>query len=1158
LHLEHLEERATPTVTLTNSPNWVPQGPGPIVEGSTVATGGNVIGPAADGSASLKVGAMNAIAVDPNNAAHLFVATVDGGIWQTGNFTATPPVWSTTTDGLPSLAIESVAFSPVNSGVIYAGTGSSSSDFGGGAAVGVYKSTDGGATWQVLNPKTAASPGGMFTGLRIIRIIPTMLNGGQTVFAATSDGGTTGGVFRSDNGGTSWTRLSGGTSGLPNSGVTDLVENPNNANQFYAATSNTLAGAGAGVYMLDLGVNATNWTPVTNNMSPADLKTSSRIQLSISPAGANPIWASITNGSFYTRVYRGVAGGGTVNWAQVGPLSGGVNQPPDVLEAGFGFLFGAIVADPKADNLVYLSGDALLKGPAATTGYVARGDSTLNTWTAITPNDPISAPHAGTVVPTSNGVVTSPHADSRGLNFADGMLVLTCDGGIYQCTSPSSTTLAAQTWTSISGNIQDTEFFNTAFDAGAHAIFGGAQDNGTDIQSGTGSTTWNAIRDSATKFLQGGGDGGLAASGTGGGTTIDYFSADLNPSSLQGGVASSLQLADKAGDPRFSGLNAGDMALAIAMAVTTSTDATFGIAVSPGNPKQILFGSGTGIVGQALQHLYESTNAGATCTDITAAFPTTDTITGFAYGGASNPLGIYLGRSDSTIFVRSTAAGAVTQVTTPTSFGGANAVQFVVDPTNFQHAFMLDSFGNIWQTTDAGATAANWTKLTDNLFSIAPQIDSIAIGSGGVLLASGKNGVFRRLPGSGPPGFTWSRVGTGLPIVETTSVAYEPPDPVMGDFVLAGTYGRGAWILPKASTFLSSMSCLMVNGDENGTPTNDTILVQLDPNDPTKLQVFVNGKLEFDDLFSMFNCLIINGGGGNDTINIRNIPANVMASVTHPATGVDVINVGTMAPGLGGDLTGIQGPLTITGLGKDTLNLDSTTSTSPKSGTLNPGSLTGLGMGPGGTTFKGLAALNLTLGPGALKTDKFALTSINLHSVSTSARSLFAVQTGPGQILITGNHGTVFVDYGTPPNFNKTLGTVSLLGSYGPFTLKETFPDPPAAPGHSAVVKGNPTSPGDAGLGTDTGVAAASPAVTLQGPFLGSPAEAGLALLGSLAAQSLPGSAGATASSNTSRQDPARAFEPAAAANLGLTWIDLSWMGPAWLPDSRKGTALAR
>jgi len=244
---ETLEQRQLLSISLINVPDWLAQGPGPVTDGGTSVTGGNVLGPTA--ATSLKVGSASAIAVDPANAKHLFAATTNGGVWETNDFTAPTPVWTTTTDRLPSLAIASIAISPVNSSVIYAGTGSYSSIFfiqsnanpvhtdgKGGRAVGIYKSTDGGDTWQIQNP------GGIFTNLRVVTIIPTTLNGGQTVFCATTDDGGSGGVFRSDNGGGIWTRLSG-ANGLPNTGVTDLVQNPANPNQFFAATSNGVGGA---------------------------------------------------------------------------------------------------------------------------------------------------------------------------------------------------------------------------------------------------------------------------------------------------------------------------------------------------------------------------------------------------------------------------------------------------------------------------------------------------------------------------------------------------------------------------------------------------------------------------------------------------------------------------------------------------------------------------------------------------------------------------------------------------------------------------------------------------------------------------------------------------------------------------------------------------
>src|SRR5262245_30235472 len=73
--IERLETRTLMTVDLLGSANWFEQGPGPITNGNNVLGIPN----------KPQAGGVNAIAIDPNNPDHAFVATVDGGIWRTNN-----------------------------------------------------------------------------------------------------------------------------------------------------------------------------------------------------------------------------------------------------------------------------------------------------------------------------------------------------------------------------------------------------------------------------------------------------------------------------------------------------------------------------------------------------------------------------------------------------------------------------------------------------------------------------------------------------------------------------------------------------------------------------------------------------------------------------------------------------------------------------------------------------------------------------------------------------------------------------------------------------------------------------------------------------------------------------------------------------------------
>src|SRR5439155_3120563 len=122
----------------------------------------------------------------------------------------------------------------------------------------------------------------------------------------------------------------------------------------------------------------------------------------------------------------------------------------------------------------------------------------------------------------------------------------------------------------------------------------------------------------------------------------------------------------------------------------------------------------------------------------------------------------------------------------------------------------------------------------------------------------------------------------------------------------------------------------------------------------------------------------------------------------------DTINVGSLVPGVGGNVNGIAGLLTISGgAGADTPNVDDSGDPTPSIGGLTSTRLTGLGMG-NGITYHTLEILNISLGTGS---DTF-----NVQSTS----ALTTVNTGIGSASNTVNVGSLSPN--TSGNVNSIAG----------------------------------------------------------------------------------------------------------------------------------------
>ncbi|KAB2349614.1 VPS10 domain-containing protein [Actinomadura rudentiformis] len=208
-------------------------------------------------------GRVTGIAVDPRRADTVYVAAASGGMWKSTDRGRTlTAIWP---ESYPQ-AIGAVATS--SDGAIYVGTGESNP--GGGSITyegdGIYKSTDGGRTWKNIGLRRSAT-------ISLIAVDPA--NPKRIYVAATGSlfrpGGERG-VYVSSNGGRSWTR----SLDVPNAttGASGLAIDPANPKRLFATLWDRrrepdlrrYGGVGSGLYRsLDGGAS---WTRLDNVTAP--------------------------------------------------------------------------------------------------------------------------------------------------------------------------------------------------------------------------------------------------------------------------------------------------------------------------------------------------------------------------------------------------------------------------------------------------------------------------------------------------------------------------------------------------------------------------------------------------------------------------------------------------------------------------------------------------------------------------------------------------------------------------------------------------------------------------------------------------------------------------------------------------------------------------
>ena len=394
------------------------------------------IGPA------LMSGRVSDIAVHPTNRAVWYVGVASGGVWKTVNAGTT---WTPVFDDQDSYSIGCVTIDERNPGTVWVGTGENNSQRSVSFGDGVYRSRDGGSSWENVGLGESEHIGKIVIDPRDSDVVYVAAQG--PLWRAGGDRG----LYKTTDGGETWELV---LEISPDTGVTDVVLDPRNPDILLAAAYQrrrhvwTLINGGPESAIYKSADAGASWRKVDAGLPDVDL---GRIGLAIAPSAPDTVYAIVEAALDEGGVFRSTDLG--ESWSK---RSDYMSQSPQY--------YNELVVDPRDPDTVY----------------------SMDTWMHVTRDGGETWVKVGEKY---------KHVDNHALWIdpdTTDYLLAGCDGGVYESHD------RGETWDFFQ-NLPITQFYRGTADTSEpfYFVYGGTQDNatmggptGTLSQSGIVNSDW--------------------------------------------------------------------------------------------------------------------------------------------------------------------------------------------------------------------------------------------------------------------------------------------------------------------------------------------------------------------------------------------------------------------------------------------------------------------------------------------------------------------------------------------------------------------------------------------------------------------------------------------------------------------------------------------